>query len=133
MSDHANKFTKEYIQAVLLRDDAVGMHAVGRALVLLNRRQTFAEQRSKEVLRHNGVGFTPTDAELGTDMANFYTRNNYLTPKQLQYWRKPNVQGIPRIAKYWKQLLDDAKKRHGIVKVPRARNKNNNAEFQLDV
>jgi hypothetical protein len=114
-----SKFTKEYIQALLMREDEVGMHAVGRALVLLHNRQTYTEQRAKEVQWNNGRGFTPTDAEWGTDMARFYLSRNFLSPRQLAVWRRPNSQGIPRICKYWRQIQEDAMQKHGIQKLSR--------------
>jgi hypothetical protein len=120
-----SKFTKEYIQALLMREDDVGMHAIGRALVLLNKRQTYSERRAKEVQRINGRGFTPIDAEMGTDMANFYLRANFLTPKQVAVWRRCNSQGIPRICKYWKQIQEDAMEKHGITKLSRRRKQDN--------
>jgi hypothetical protein len=120
MVDLEHKLTKEYIQSVLLREDAIGMHAVGRALILLNNRQTESEQVTKEVLRNNARGFTPADAQMGTDMANFYTEANLLTRKQLAYWRRPNKGGIPRICKYWKQIQEEAMLKHGITKRPSA-------------
>jgi hypothetical protein len=82
--------------------------AVARAIVVLNERQTATEQASENTINHNGVGFTPADARMGTSMANFFIRNGYLSPKQIAYWRKPNVKGVPRICKYAGQLLDVA-------------------------
>jgi hypothetical protein len=82
--------------------------AVARAVVVLNERQTAAEQASEFTINNNGVGFTPADAAMGTSMAKFFLRNGYLSPKQLEYWRKPNVRGVPRICKYAGQLLDIA-------------------------
>jgi hypothetical protein len=82
--------------------------AVARAIVVLNERQTAAEQASEFTINNNGVGFTPADAAMGTSMAKFFLRNGYLSPKQLAYWRKPNVRGVPRICKYAGQLLDIA-------------------------
>jgi hypothetical protein len=118
-----SKFSKEHIQEVLLRPDDVGMHAVGRALVLLNKRQTYSERMAKEVNRNNGKGFTPTDAGMGTDMANFYAARGFLTERQLGWWRKPNAQNIPRICKYWKQLQEDALAKHGLNQLPKASKK----------
>jgi hypothetical protein len=82
--------------------------AVARAIVVLNERQTAAEQATEFTINNNGVGFTPADAAMGTSMAKFFLRNGYLSPKQLAYWRKPNVRGVPRICKYAGQLLDIA-------------------------
>jgi hypothetical protein len=82
--------------------------AVARAIVVLNERQTATEQASEFTINNNGVGFTPADAHMGTSMAKFFLRNGYLSPKQIAYWRKPNVKGVPRICKYAGQLLDIA-------------------------
>lgn len=96
--------TKAEIIALLNKSDK----AVARALVVLNERQTLTEQNSEQTINHNGVGFTPADARMGTSMATFYTKRGYLTPKQIAYWRKPNKNGVPRICKYAGQLLDIA-------------------------
>lgn len=83
--------------------------AIARALVVLNERQTATEQVSQQTRILNGEGFTPSDARMGTSMANFYLRTGYLTPKQLAYWKKPNAKKVPRICKYAGQLLEIAK------------------------
>lgn len=85
--------------------------AVARALVVLNERQTADEQIQQDTKYQNGRGFTPADARMGTSMAQFYSRNGYLTEKQLAYWRKPNAKGVPRICKYANQLLEIAKEK----------------------
>jgi hypothetical protein len=82
--------------------------AVARAIVVLNERQTATEQASEFTINNNGVGFTPADARMGTSMAKFFLRNGYLSPKQIAYWRKPNVKGVPRVCKYAGQLLEIA-------------------------
>jgi hypothetical protein len=104
-----NKLTKEYIQTLLVRNDVVGMHAVGRALVHIRNRQTRVEQSSETTIEHNGVGFTGADAAFGTRLAGFYERNGYLSPKQVAVWQKLNRKGTSRIGKYWGQLLEEAK------------------------
>jgi hypothetical protein len=98
---------------VLTKDSIIQMlisnnKAVGRALIVLNDRQTSDEQYNQSTNRNNGRGFTPADARMGTSMANFFTKFNRLSDKQLAYWRKPNVRGVPRIAKYAGQLLEIA-------------------------
>ena len=82
--------------------------AIARALVALNERQTPAEQNCQSTIVDNGQGFTGADAMMGTSMADFYTRRGYLSPKQLAYWKKPNVRGVWRICKYAGQLLEIA-------------------------
>ena len=104
------QLTKEYIQALLLRKDAVGAKAVGRALVVLLNNQT-SDEKSTEATRHrNKTGFTPSDARRGQGMAQFYLKTGFLTPKQLDYWTQParTEAGRIRITKYWKQLLEAA-------------------------
>lgn len=103
------KELREKIETVLVRTDKVGMHAVGRALVHLKNRQTLDEQRSEETKVHNGRGFQPTHAKIGTSMATFYEKNGFLSPKQVEYWQKETAKvKKPRILRYWKQLLEEA-------------------------
>lgn len=95
---------KLLIQELLNTNDK----AVARAVFVLNERQTHSEQSSEHTINDNGVGFTPADARMGTSMAKFVARNGYLSPKQIAYWRKPNVRGVPRINKYAGQLAEIA-------------------------
>lgn len=85
--------------------------AVARAVLVLNERQTADEQNAETTKYHNGIGFTGADARMGTSMAKFYSRNGYLSPKQIAYWRKPNKNGVMRIAKYAGQLLEIAEEK----------------------
>ena len=105
----------DQIKDVLLRQDEVGMHAVGRALVHLRNRQTSDEVRSEQTKYHNERGFRPAHAKMGTNMADFYKRNGFLTPKQVAYWQRPadrfNPRSKPRITIYWRQLVEEAQKK----------------------
>lgn len=85
--------------------------AIARALVVLNQRQTASEQQSEATINANGRGFTPADARMGTSMATFFASRGYLTGKQLAYWKKANVKGVPRICKYAGQLVEIAEAR----------------------
>lgn len=102
--------TVDSIKALLMREDTLGMHAVGRALVALLARQTADEQRARETKYHNRMGFAGGDAFVGQSMAEFYAKNHFLTAKQLAYWRKSGKRG-PRICKYAGQLLIVAKEK----------------------
>ena len=93
--------TKESIIELLRTND----HAVGRALLAINARQTYDEQTQEMTKYRNLRGFTSGDAKKGTAMANYYHRFNMLTVKQLAWWRKPNANGRTRIEKYASQLL----------------------------
>lgn len=99
----------EDITALLTRNDAVGMHAIGRALVALYERQTEDEQASHTTTDANGVGFSAFDAEIMTSLAEFYADRGYLTEKQVAMMRKPvGKTKKPRIARYARQLANIA-------------------------
>jgi hypothetical protein len=96
--------TKETIIKLLKEDD----RAVARALVVLNARQTADEQVAENTRYHNGRGFRPCHARMGSSMAKFFSRNGYLTPKQISYWRMTDRSGAMRIGIYTGQLLEEA-------------------------
>lgn len=101
------ELTRENIVKLLETNDA----AIGRALVVLNANQTFDERENEDTKHLNGKGFRPCHARMGTSMANFYTKNGYLSPKQIAYWRKPMKDGNMKIGIYWKQLVAAAKEK----------------------
>ncbi len=98
---------KEDIVKLLETDD----RAVIRALLVLHERQTDDEKRSEDTRHENGVGFRSCDAKMGSSMAKFFQRNQYLTPKQIAYWRKRDKRGNMRIAVYWRQLMEAAEQK----------------------
>lgn len=85
--------------------------AVGRALVHLKNRQTSDEREVQHTRHHNGRGFMPQHARMGTSMALWYEKTGFLTPKQIAYWRRTDRRGIMRIALYWQQLVEEAQKK----------------------
>lgn len=107
------------IVSVLRREDEVGMHAVGRALVHLLNRQTTQEKASMDTIEHNNRGFNSTDALIGQSHAEYYMKNGRLTDNQTRYWQRKAVKdhtgkrvawGLPsdRIVKYRVQLAEEA-------------------------
>lgn len=95
---------KETIVKLLSENDK----AVAHALVVLLKNQTATEVQSESTINRNGQGFRPCHARLGTSMAEFYLNRNFLSPKQVAYWRKPMACGNMRIAVYWRQLAEAA-------------------------
>ena len=93
--------TKEYIVNLLRTKDV----AIARALVALNARQEEDERVAQNTIHRNGAGFRPCHAQIGSSMANFYTKNKFLSQKQIQYWRTPQKDGKMRIEIYANQLL----------------------------
>lgn len=106
-----DKTSKEYIIGILSRKDAVGRIAVERALVHLYNRQTKDEKQSRSVRRENGIGFTPADAQFMSSCAVHVINGRHMSEKQMYLLQKPNAKGVPRIAKYWRQLQEEALKK----------------------
>ena len=106
--------TKDEIVKLLETNDK----AIARALVVLFNNQTADEQRAETTKYNNGIGFKSCHGEIGTSMAKFYLSRNYLSPKQVAYWRKRNKDGEMRISCYWRQLAEaaEAKKATQVVK-----------------
>lgn len=95
------QLTVETIRHRLLTDD----RWLARALVVLNERQTWDEQRDGSTKYHNEQGFRPMHARRGTSMAQFYQRTGFLTPRQLAWWRARTESGRTRIEIYAGQLF----------------------------
>lgn len=77
-------WTKDEILKVLLTNDS----QVPKALVKLYDYQTLSEQNDQETKYHNRVGFNGVDGPFLSNVAEFYKRNGYLSPKQLFRVRK---------------------------------------------
>lgn len=93
------------------RGDEVAMHAVGRALVHLFRRQTEDEQRSNDTRHDNQRGFTAGDARKGSIAAKYYIKHRQLMPWQVELWLKRDGRGLQRIGKYYRQIAEEARKK----------------------
>lgn len=88
---------------------------VGRALVALFKRQTDDEKSSGQTTHINGAGFSSNDAHSGSLTAKSYMKHKKLADWQLDKWTKPNIKGIPRIARYHRQLNEIAIEREEAV------------------
>ena len=105
--------TRSDIINALRRTDNVAMHAIGRALVHLHNRQTYFEQQQEATVVHNNIGFNKGDAKRGISMAKQYLKTGSLSKYQVLYWQGDKYGKLkqPRIEKYWRQLLEEAKKK----------------------
>jgi hypothetical protein len=82
---------------------------IGKALMVLLDRQTQDEQRDTTVKYRNEMGFTGADGRSGTIAARTYLKyKGFPEDWMLKQWVKPNRRGVPRIAKYWRQLNEAA-------------------------
>lgn len=100
--------TRESLTALVTRKDAVAIHALGRALVVLFNRQTESEKRSDTTNMNNMVGFTGADARSGCLTAKYFLKHGTLLEWQVERWLKIASNGHPRISKYWRQLDEAA-------------------------
>ena len=105
------RVTRASLTELISRDDAVGMNAIGRALVHLLNRQTTEEAQSNTTKNHNMRGFTPADARQGSIHAKYFIRHRQLTQWQIDYWLRPNARGVPRLSKYWAQIDAEAQRK----------------------
>jgi hypothetical protein len=90
------EWTEKEIIALLTRDDAVE-----RALVAIFNRQTEDEKRSEDTKHTNTVGFSSSDAKLGTYYAKWVLSGKHLTGSHLERARK-------MAHKYRRQLTEQA-------------------------
>lgn len=96
---------------LLEREDEVGMHSMGRALVHLFNRQTFDEKEHTDAKYDNGVGFNSSDARRGTITAKYYIRHKKLEEWQRKYWLQRDAKGRSRLGKYYRQIKEEAEKK----------------------
>jgi hypothetical protein len=68
-----------------------------RAVVKLYERQTLAEQSAQTTNEENGVGFTGTDAEFLSSIAEKLIKGWNMTEKQMAWIFK-------KVPKYWRQV-----------------------------
>ena len=93
------------------RNDEVGMHSIGRALVHLLRRQTQDEQQQNTTKYHNGIGFTAQDGRRGAITAKYYIKHRKLEQWQRDYWLTRDRKGRTRLGKYYGQIREEAEKK----------------------
>lgn len=99
--------TRESLLELLARED-LRKQVIGRALVVLLKRQTDAEQKQNTTNTHNLRGFASCDARAGSIAAKTFLGRKTLLDFQVDYWMKPTTKGYPRIAKYVRQLNEAA-------------------------
>lgn len=94
----------------MLEDDTKRIVVIGRACVALFERQTDDEQVANVTTESNFRGFSQSDARQGSLTAKYYIRHRTLADWMVEKWMK-DWRGAPRIAKYWKQLDEVAKRK----------------------
>jgi hypothetical protein len=87
------KAIKNFIKTKLATDKAWAC----RAVVKLYERQTLAEQSAQTTNEENGIGFTGTDAEFLSSIAEKLVKGWNMTEKQMAWIFK-------KVPKYWRQI-----------------------------
>lgn len=87
------------------------VHILGRALVVLFKRQTVAERQVNTVNVDNGIGFTGADGKSGCIGAKYYIKHGSLPDWVIDKWMARNPKNVYRIVKYHKQLNEAAVER----------------------
>jgi len=104
-------FTRTEFNTLIEREDEVGMHAIGRALVHLFNRQTEDEKEIATTKHHNMKGFTGADGRRGVITAKYYLKHRKLLDWQIEYWLERNRRGTTRLGKYYRQIAEEAKRK----------------------
>lgn len=97
--------------ALIQREDEVGMHAIGRALVHLFNRQTKDEKDVDSTRHNNNRGFTSGDARRGSLTAKYYLKHRMLQDWQMKYWLTRDRRDTTRLGKYYGQILEEVKRK----------------------
>jgi hypothetical protein len=101
--------TRDSLQIMLENaDDAKRIQIIGRALVVLFKRQTEAERQVNTTNVHNNIGFTGADGRSGCISAKSFIKHGTLAPWVVEKWMTRGKTGYSRIAKYHAQLNEAA-------------------------
>jgi len=106
MKKITKKDVKEFVKDKLSTDQLWAL----RALLRIFEFQTLDEQKSKDTIDHNGVGFTGTDGRILTSLAQQFKKKKYLSDKQMDIVFK-------KMPKYWGQIVkvSDEKQLHALI------------------
>ena len=99
---------KEFVKGKLATDPIWAQ----KALLKIFEFQTLDEQKSKDTIYHNGVGFNETDGEILSSFALQFMRKKYLSDKQMVILFK-------KMPKYWIQVvkISNKEKLHTLIQL----------------
>ncbi len=106
MSKITKKEVKEFVKEKLATDRIWAI----KALLKIFENQTLEEQKFKDTIYHNGVGFNGTDGEILSSFALQFQKKRFLSDKQMVILFK-------KIPKYWAQIvkISDEKQLHSLI------------------
>jgi hypothetical protein len=88
---------------------------VEEAILLIYREQENEEKVLRKTISRNRVGFNTVDARVFSEMAERILSGQPLSAEDLETCRKMTKNGVPRIARYRRQLLNVANPARGGV------------------
>ncbi len=101
--------TKDSLQAMLeMADEGKKAQIIGRALLVLFKRQTEHEKSANTTDVHNNIGFTGADGRSGCIGAKYFIKHGTLQDWVIEKWMTRGKTGYSRIAKYHAQLNEAA-------------------------
>ena len=105
-----SKVTKVQIKEFVKRKLSTDKTWAQQALLKIFEFQTLEEQKSKDTIMHNGVGFTGTDGRILSSLATQLQRKKYLSDKQMDLVFK-------KMPKYWIQVvkISDKEKLNSLI------------------
>jgi hypothetical protein len=101
-SHNTTPTSKQDVVDLILRDPEY----VECYILFLYHRQEGDEKARHKTIHGNGVGFNAADGGLLTSMAERLLSGYSLSSDDLAACREPTKKGKPRLAKYWRQLLN---------------------------
>jgi hypothetical protein len=101
--------TKHSLEQMINEADAdKKARIIGRACLVLFKRQTDDEKVANDAKHLNLRGFTKGDARQGSITAKYFIKHGTLQPWQIDMWTRTEKRGNKRISKYWRQLAEAA-------------------------
>ena len=101
---------KVFVKSKLSTDKTWATKALVR---IYKENQTEAEQIKEETVEDNGIGFTGTDAQFLSSLADHFITKGFLTNGQMVYVFK-------KMPKYWKQVMEMSDKEKLKIMVEKA-------------
>ena len=105
-----NKITKTQIKEFVKEKLANDRSWAIKGLLKIFENQTLDEQKSKDTIYNNGIGFNGRDGEILTSFALQFQKRKFLSDKQMTSLYK-------MMPKYWNQIvmISDKEKLHSLI------------------
>lgn len=105
-----NKVTKAQVKEFVKHKLGTDYVWAIKGLLKIFENQTLDEQKSKDTMYHNGIGFSGTDGRILSSFAVQFQKNRRLSEKQMAIVYK-------KMPKYWSQIvsISDENQLHSLI------------------